>query len=212
MYCKEPQTKKQKIATNSQLVDTQESIHNQALYEDDISNELNTQKSTSPILENKERSYHKCIKNSSYSVLKRLSKFPRTIMDSNVVESKFFNTSIDNDKIEDSTKKSPESKNPFKINTETQVINKIGAIDSQCIEILDTQETLNSSQKENSPDNTPVKKRSPVLDNPSYKNPFRVRELSELNNDDVTLSEDSVIENTYPMETLVTPVDSQVCL
>ncbi|XP_050669693.1 exonuclease 1 isoform X3 [Leptidea sinapis] len=61
-----------------------------------------------------------------------------------------------------------------------------------------------SSQKENSPHNSPIKEcKSPVLKpSPINRNPFKVSQQSCLF--------DSVIENTYPMEELVTPVDSQL--
>ncbi|XP_013171947.1 PREDICTED: exonuclease 1-like isoform X2 [Papilio xuthus] len=57
-------------------------------------------------------------------------------------------------------------------------------------------------------DISPVKcKKSPILE-PKYKNrnPFKKKEETQLSS---SLSDDSVIDNTYPMENLVTPVDTQ---
>ncbi|XP_052750064.1 exonuclease 1 isoform X2 [Galleria mellonella] len=223
MYCMEPVAKKHKSDNDSGLnesftqFETQGS-HNMALYDADILPELDTQKEKSPILENKRRSFKKCsLKNGSYSVMKKLSKFPRTVLDDNIVESKFFN-SISSDTSTSTCKdrsfndsvtieESPEklSRNPFRVKAVETVTSPI-EIDTECIEIPDSQ--LSNSQKENSPQNSPVKsQRSPILE-PSLRhmNPLRVLE-EKLPND--IFSEDSVIENTYPLETLVTPVDSQ---
>ncbi|KAI8426408.1 hypothetical protein MSG28_005251 [Choristoneura fumiferana] len=191
IYCVEPAMKKQKLDNETTLelseTYTEDSNFNSAFNHEDIKQEQDK----SPILENKRRSFKKNLTN-TYSVLKRLSKFPRTTVDGdNVVESKFFNA----------TAPSPErvNRNPFKIEP------KVLEIDSQCSEIPDTQE---NSQKENSPCNSP-KKLSPVLEpSPRGKNPFRLKIENEVPKFDM-LSEDSVIENTYPMEQLVTPVDSQ---
>ncbi|XP_045495966.1 exonuclease 1 [Colias croceus] len=164
MYCTEPTNKKQKLSSESET------------YTEDTQNELNTAvleentKDKSPILENKQRSFRKCLKNGSYSVFKRLSKFPRTILDENVIESKFFanDTSV---VIEES---------PEKV-------------------IKDNSDDLESSQKENSL-SSPVRASSPILEPSPHRNPFRK----------IMESQESVVENTYPMERLVTPVDSQV--
>ncbi|CAG4950777.1 unnamed protein product [Colias eurytheme] len=164
MYCTEPTNKKQKLSNESET------------YTEDTQNELNTavleenRKDKSPILENKQRSFRKCLKNGSYSILKRFSKFPRTILDENVIESKFFanDTSV---VIEES---------PEKV-------------------IKDNSDDLESSQKENSL-RSPVRASSPILEPSPHRNPFRK----------IMESQESVVENTYPMEQLVTPVDSQV--
>ncbi|KAM3960764.1 exonuclease tos [Aphomia sociella] len=226
MYCTEPVAKKQKTDNDSGLsesltqFDTQGS-HNVALFDDEIMQELASQKEKSPILENKQRSFRKSsIKNGSYSVMKRLSKFPRTVLDVNVVESKFFNSTSSSETSTSSTcneqitlsdsitiEESPEkiSRNPFKTKSPDSLTSPIG-IDTDCIGIPDSQ--LGSSQKENSPQNSPVKcQRSPILEpSPRHKNPFRV--LGEKTAND-SFSDESIIENTYPMETLITPVDSQ---
>ncbi|KAL0822759.1 hypothetical protein ABMA28_004768 [Loxostege sticticalis] len=233
MYCKEPASKKQKINCDKDSETftqyTQDGL-DIALIEDDLAQELPTsQPSKSPILENKDRSFKKSL--NSYSVLKRLSRFPRTVLGDNVVESKFFNstsikeentstcetTSSDQNLSRTSIviEESPEKpgKNPFKVKSPEQN-NRTILIDTQCIEI-DTQciliDTQSDSQKENSPQNSPIKKeRSPIFQpSPRSKNPFKLKaELIEsvMNH----LSEDSVIDNTYPMEELVTPVDSQI--
>ncbi|KOB65033.1 Exonuclease [Operophtera brumata] len=304
MYCVEPLTKRQK---------TDESQLKQRLADEDILNEIKKEKSPSPILKNKERSFKKGLRNGSYSILKRLSRFPRTVIGDNVVESKFFTsncskttseiskttsdiskttsdiskttsdiskptsdiskTTIDMSEttsernsilVEESPEKcrnpfrkseinvitntsnneetteeeeanisivieeSPvKSRNPFKksiySNTstdyksnvsennilieETLFINSIDNDETICTD-LDNDETictdLDNSQKENSPCNSPLKT-SPVLEQSPRRNTFK----SVLKNLDKSWSQDSVIENTYPMEMLVTPVDSQ---
>ncbi|CAH2981171.1 unnamed protein product [Chilo suppressalis] len=216
MYCVEPATKKQKINCDTSLSITYtqntQNSHNVALGEEDIVRELsNNQPSKSPILENKERSYKKSLNNNL--VLKRLSKFPRTVLSENVVESKFF--SATEEKTEDgnlsrnsvTVEESPDkpSKNPFKLKSPES--NKDSAIDTQCDEIPDSQSSQ-SSEKENSPKHSPLKReRSPILEpSPRSRNPFKMKPEELLNN----CSEDSVIDNTYPLENLVTPVDSQV--
>ncbi|RVE50613.1 hypothetical protein evm_004737 [Chilo suppressalis] len=216
MYCVEPATKKQKIYCDTSLSITYtqntQNSHNVALGEEDIVRELsNNQPSKSPILENKERSYKKSLNNNL--VLKRLSKFPRTVLSENVVESKFF--SATEEKTEDgnlsrnsvTVEESPDkpSKNPFKLKSPES--NKDSAIDTQCDEIPDSQSSQ-SSEKENSPKHSPLKReRSPILEpSPRSRNPFKMKPEELLNN----CSEDSVIDNTYPLENLVTPVDSQV--
>lgn len=305
MYCIEPLSKKQKMESSQ---DSQQEInnHDKGMLEDSLEVELTQKlKEKSPILENKERSFSKFMKNANNAALKRLSRFPRTILDGNVVESKFFSPPVKEEihTTEGSPMKSPQNKelkleidsqcteipdsqpmemktepvhrNPFKTTpekpitkTETEVksidvtdvkihiehkteidikcIDKLDLqnfafqsrkqnqqykkllkstpeksstgsdIDSQCTEIPDSQETLSSSQKENSPQNSPVKcsraSESPILKpSPRSKNPLKARPLEELMKPvDLTLSDDSVVENTYPLEKLVTPVDSQV--
>ncbi|XP_075978795.1 exonuclease tos [Anticarsia gemmatalis] len=200
MYCVEPAAKKSKMDCDIEI-DAQEP-HNIA------QTHLTNQKTKSPILENKERSFKKYMKNGSYSVLKGLSRFPRTVIDDKVVESKFFsstddpsnnNTSAHNITIEESPEKV--SRNPFKI------------VKSPQSDILDDpdrtvcSEDLDNSQKENDDCNSPVKQcHSPILEpSPRIKNPFRAKEVQF----DSAMSEESVIENTYPMENLVTPTDTQ---
>lgn len=189
MYCIEQVTKKQKI----EQYDSQETIseHNIALTEEAILSDMTQPKS--PIL-NK-------VSN------KTLSKFPRTVLGSNVVESKFFNTfqmNIANECIvEDSEREkspilTPKNRNPFKLK-------QINSPDVEEVQVENI--VLSNSQKENSP----IKK-SPVLNESLTVRCARsLFGLSGEKVDDVdSLSEDYVIENTYPMETLVTPVDSQV--
>lgn len=216
MYCLEPANKKQKLSnTHTDETNTQD-IHNVALSHTEIVTEL-TQLDKSPILENKERSYKKALKKDTSSILKRLSKFPRTVLGGNVVESKFFNkiSSVDNEKDQSkdsiTVEESPEriSKNPFKvksvsdINKGVDIINKSLEIDTQCIEILGSQEE--NSQKENS---LSTEQKSPILEpSPRVKKQYGARMTDDF--DEYPSSE--VIENTYPYETLVTPVDSQVC-
>lgn len=183
--------KKQKVDNDTTLelseTYTEDSNYNNAFNHEEIKQEHDK----SPILENKRRSFKKNLTN-TYSVLKKLSKFPRTTLDAdNVVESKFFNVTAPPEQV---------NRNPFKVEP------KVVEIDTQCSEIPDTQE---NSQKENSPCNSP-KKTSPVLEpSPRGKNPFRVKMESEVPKFDV-LSEDAVIECTYPMEQLITPMASQV--
>ncbi|XP_063623166.1 exonuclease 1 [Cydia splendana] len=239
MYCVEPALKKPKLDPDAtlDLSDTYlDSLNSQdpntAFQGAEI--ERNLPQNKSPILENKQRSFKKSLSN-TYSVLKRLSKFPRTTLDGNVVESKFFNgpsvtideyperTSKNPFKIENKTEidQSPERvcKNPFKIENKTEIdqespervsknpfkIETKVEIDSQCSQIEDSQ--LGSSQKENSPCNSPVKLPSPVLEPSPRCKTFRMRLEYEVSRE--VLSEESVIENTYPMENLVTPVDTQ---
>lgn len=222
MYCMEPANKKLKMNNdrNETLAQNTHDDHNIALSTSEIIKELpSSQPDKSPILENKERSYKKSLKNDTYSVLKRLSKFPRTVLGDNVVESKFFSpeTSVDIEKdlskdsitIEESPEKI--SKNPFKVKSVADInrgvdINNPGKtleIDTQCIEILDSQEVC--SQKENSPYHSPEQK-SPILEpSPRFK-----KEETRMTEDFDNYPSSEVIENTYPYESLITPVDSQV--
>ncbi|KAJ0178467.1 hypothetical protein K1T71_006290 [Dendrolimus kikuchii] len=273
MYCVEPSNKKQKVEYETNLTQFTQHSENEldvAIIEEESI--IETRKNKSPILENKKRSYIKGLRNGNYTILKKLSKFPRTILDDNLVESKFFsskdsgissNSGTENETSNNSStgitiEESPEkSRNPFKIKTPE----KRFEIDSQCSEIPDSQE----SQKENSPHNSPVKRpknpialnnptillnhvneyvnsltndqnsltndqnslindknsltsnnqnssekesKSPILaPSPRGRNPFKILDQTSSMFD--KCSEDSVIENTYPMETLVTPVDSQ---
>lgn len=198
MYCLEPASKKTKI---DHEIDSEKLIQvkDLGLKHNDISN----RKTKSPILENKERSYRKCLKNGG---LRKLSRFPRTVLDDNVVESKFFSnnedTAISNDISKESItiEESPEkiNRNPFHLVKSPASDNFNVSDQTECSE-----EVLDNSQKENSPFNSPIKKVSPILEpNERSKNPFRLKL-----NFDSAMSEDSVIENTYPMENLVTPTD-----
>lgn len=223
MYCTGPASKKQKMDCDNELSETftqyTEKQHNIALTDNEITNQFSTQKERSPILENKERSFRKCLKTSSYSVLKKLSRFPRTVLDGNVVESKFFSNNEDiqtNDNTSETSEnnisnnsiiidESPErkSRNPFKKITTPKVT--MDNTELECIE-----EPLENSQKENSPYNSPVKHHSPILEpSPRSRNPFRAKIDVQIIDDNMD-SEKSVIENTYPMETLITPTASQV--
>lgn len=244
MYCIEPSTKRQKTDESPR--------RHRRLADDDILTEIKKEKSPSPILENKERSFRKRLTNGSYNILKRMSRFPRTVVSDNVVESKFFctsnnseatsavseepdgksgNTSKNTDNIDNTLEykvkkeanvsvvieeSSEKSRNPFKKsidinksseNTSNSIfIETSPVISSNFRKSINSDETmctdLDSSQKENSPCNSPMK--SPILE-ASPKNPFAVAKRLNRN-----WSEDTVIENTYPMETLITPVDSQV--
>lgn len=227
MYCIEPANKKQKMDDSESLTQNLEK-HDIALTDTEISKDNVTLLSTnkSPVLENKQRSFTKCIKN-NLPILKRLSKFSRTILDENVVESKFFasNEVATNDTCEKDTSKtsivieeSPEKRcrNPFKVkkmdtirDNDIKLLERPMEIDTQCSQIPDSQ--LENSQKENSPQNSPKKiQRSPILESsPKINNMFRLRMENICNEGQ---SEESVIENTYPMEKLVTPVDSQVSM
>ncbi|XP_068618418.1 exonuclease 1 isoform X2 [Battus philenor] len=212
MYSVEPATKKPKIDNGllqNETYTQSQNIHNVALTDGDILKEL-SQKEKSPILENKQRSFRKCLRSGSFSVLKSLSKFPRTIMDDNIIESKFFNATSNGHDVESDTKhnivinESPEKTTMDGYTDKTDVLNNAMEIDTQCSVIND----FNNSQKENYLLNSPVKCKSPILSpSPSSKNPFKVK-YSQIT--DCT-SQNSMIDNTYPMEALVTPVDSQVC-
>lgn len=216
----EPVSKKLKTnCYNSDLSETftQNTQLNKALIEEEIAKQIPPQ-DKSPILENKERSFRKCMKNGSYSIMKRLSKFTQTVLDDNVVESKFFSSpsSMDLDSsVNDSSRnsitieESPEkvSRNPFKVKTVSEINKALFErnIDSQSTELLDSQ--LEISQKENC--RSPVKSPSPILETSlRIKNPLSPRDNKAFGE---VLSQESVIENTYPLELLVTPVDSQVC-
>lgn len=203
MYCTEPANKKQKLNCdndNETMTEYSENPHNIA-HDDDTINQFSTKTSKSPILENKERSFKKCLKSGSYSVLKKLSRFPRTILDGNVVESKFFSSTeeaSDNNTSENSitVEESPERvRNPFK---KTSMV-----IEDSEVQVLE------DLQKENSPYSSPEKRLSPILEPSPRSISFRAKF------EDVQLdaaSEESVIENTYPMETLITPTASQVSI
>ncbi|XP_041987210.1 exonuclease 1 [Aricia agestis] len=175
MYGVEPASKKQKIVNDTQSHIDSLNPHNIAIIEEN-SQSICTPKPKSPILENKQRSFKKCLKNASYSVLKKLSKFPRTVMDENVIESKFFSNNVEyHDKtIEES---------PEKI---------VNSDDTGCYVIDDSP---SGSQKENSPVNSPVKcQKSPIL-KPSPRNPFRKKCESQISYD--TGYSEEIIENTY---------------
>lgn len=159
MYCTEPASKKQKIDNYESCADSQD-VHNLAILDTTVtkSNEK------SPILENKERSFRKSMQNDGF--LKKLSKFPRTILDSNVIESKFFNqTSSEPVVIEESPEKII---SPFKIQT-----------DSDVISVLNTDsDILSSSQKENSFSPTSNSIETNLLSqtnvSPKSRNPFKL--------------------------------------
>ncbi|CAG9793707.1 unnamed protein product [Diatraea saccharalis] len=217
MYCVEPAMKKQKMSCDTSLSETYsettQDTHNMAVDEDEIVQELSTiQPNKSPILENKERSYKKCLNN--LTVLKSLSRFPRTVLGDNVVESKFFNATDERSDEMDVSRtsviieESPEkcSRNPFKVKSPDAC--QPLEINTQCCEIPNSQSSINS-EKENSPMNSPVEReQSPILEpSPRSKNPFKLRSDEMLVD---KYSEDSVIDNTYPLEGLVTPMDSQV--
>ncbi|XP_060802397.1 exonuclease 1 isoform X1 [Amyelois transitella] len=210
MYCTEPASKKQRTDSNNVKNDSEtftqydtQGSHNIALCEEDIV--ANIQKEKSPILENKQRSYTKCLRKNGCDILKRLSKFPRTIVGENVVESKFFSSNQStelNVSKEVVIEESPErvSKNPFKVKPVASINMDVELkIETEVLE-----EQLKISQKENSPQNSPRKSKSPIIELNLWNGPVRESDSSfEL------CTEGSVIENTYPYETLVTPVDSQ---
>lgn len=215
MYCIEPANKKQKIDHNESLTQHTEEHNNIALNATEIEKDMTLSTNKSPILENKERSFKKCVKD--LPILKRLSKFSRTVLDDNVVESKFFSTTeVINSVSEMNTSRtsivideSPEKtcRNPFKVKTVAdinRVLNSPLEIDTECSE-------LSNSQKENSPNNSHMKgKGSPNLESSSKINTLLGLHMENIC--DEGQSEESVIENTYPMEKLVTPVDSQVSM
>ncbi|KAH9638979.1 hypothetical protein HF086_000905 [Spodoptera exigua] len=203
MYCTEPAAKKQKIDCDNELSETSthstEYQHNRTIDEDNSPNQLSKRNDKSPILENKERSFKKLLKNGNCSILKKLSRFPRTVLDNNVVESKFFSSNEEVSTNEANISKesitieeSPEhcSRNPFKKHT------KMGDEDSQ---------------KENFECNSsPVRPDSPILEpSPKCKRPIIMDNVMDEPIVDNMASEDSVIDNTYPMETLITPTASQ---
>lgn len=211
MYCAEPANKKQKIDCDSEVSETftqySENPHNKAITDDDIINQFSTRNDKSPILENKERSFKKCLKSGNSSVLKKLSRFPRTVLDNNVVESKFFspneelqtnenNVSKESITIEESPEKI--SRNPFKKRTLTCAIDVENEV--ECLE--------EDSQKENYINNSsPKRSSSPVLESSPKCRTSLNMDVHVIEN---TESEESVIENTYPLETLITPTASQV--
>ncbi|CAB3260287.1 unnamed protein product [Arctia plantaginis] len=209
MYCLEPASKKPKMdcdpETDLQTQYTQ-GPHNIAL----INDKAVDNKVKSPVLENKERSFRKCMKNGTNSMLKRLSKFPRTVMDGNEVQSKFFSSKQDQSTENNVSKNSVEigesperaNRNPFKVKKSPQDENSDRLNHIEC-----SVELSENSQKENSPINSPVKAPSPILEpSPRSLKSFKKRLDVQFDN---AMSEDSVIENTYPMENLVTPTDSQ---
>ncbi|OWR41149.1 exonuclease [Danaus plexippus plexippus] len=168
MYCMEPASKKQKVEQKKNNINIDYDRNNFNL------------KQKSPILENKGRSFKKCLSSGSFSVLKKLSAFPRTVLDDDIIESKFFSSCekdsndtcnrVDNQTI---IQESPEKD-----------------LDTAMIDTC----TGSSSQKENSP--SPAKK-SPILVSPRTRNPFKLKDSQSTN--DTGFSE-SVIENTCPIE------------
>lgn len=206
MYCKEPASKKQKINCESNESETftqyTQDHHNIALIENDLPEELpTTQPSKSPILENKDRSFKKSL--NSCSVLKRLSRFPRTVLGDNVVESKFFNststyesTSSDQKDLSRSIviEESPEkpSKNPFKVNSPD--CNRTILVDTQCVDTQDTQSE--SYQKENSYQTSPRSSRNPFKIKSPDCNRTVLVDTQHIDTHD-TQSESSQKENSY---------------
>lgn len=191
MYCNQPASKKQKLEDSETYTDTQDE-HNIAIL--DTSTD---QKAKSPILENKERSFKKCLQNNSYSVLKKLSRFPRTVLDSNVIESKFFNSvDIEQVVIEESPEKSV---NPFKVQSKS--VDHL-EIDTACSDI----EMMLSSQKENSlsPSSNSVDTNSPsnssVNNSPKSRNPFKMISDTQTSSDtgfsESIVDSDNVIEDS----------------
>ncbi|XP_077291211.1 exonuclease tos [Arctopsyche grandis] len=103
MYCKEPAKKKAKlIVSETQNIDDDfdsvdvhklltsplRSVGNQKSCEESA----HAEEQTSPILQTSERTYKRMMKSGSFSKLKRLSKFQRTVVDeNNIVQSRFFN-------------------------------------------------------------------------------------------------------------------------
>ncbi|XP_047503782.1 exonuclease 1 [Pieris napi] len=162
MYCIEPANKKQRV-TDSPAHDT-------------VLTEIT---STSPILENKARSFKKRLL-ANNSVLKKLSRFPRTFLDDDLIESKFFKS--DSPGSNQSDEHSP-GNNLNEDNSVQSVCVKSDLVvssDNSDDSALGDSEQLENSQKENSP----VKVRtSPILQSP--RNPF-----SKLVQD----SQDSVID------------------
>ncbi|XP_022830441.1 exonuclease 1 [Spodoptera litura] len=203
MYCMEPAAKKPKIDCDNELSETftqcTEDEHNRPINEDNSPDQFSTRDNKSPILENKERSFKKLLKTGQHSVLKKLSRFPRTVLDNNVVESKFFSTNeegstneVDVSKESITIEESPEhsSRNPFK---------KRAKMSDE------------DSQKENFECNSsPVRPNSPILEpSPKCRRNLITDIVMEEQVVDNMASEDSVIDNTYPMETLITPTASQ---
>ncbi|XP_045450909.1 exonuclease 1 [Melitaea cinxia] len=212
MYCVEPANKKQKIDCDNetQYTEYSQNEHDIAIIDDEDVFQTNNKKS--PILENKRRSFKKCLRANSYSVLKKLSNFPRTVIDvdENVIESKFFNSNKNQMKsdiclIEESPEKnnfkshddaeimecsersdslkdscspvnsetssvikcSPQSRNPFKINIDTQVSTDTGfnedMSETELNGIPDSQMSEECSPPKSLSQLTPTKSRSNSL-------------------------------------------------
>ncbi|GBP33041.1 Exonuclease 1 [Eumeta japonica] len=252
MYCvQESPTKKQKkdnveIPSSSTCINSknlyttniqgsQETLnsHDVAYSEDKINEDLTEQsqpQQKSPILQSKIRVNRDTFKKSTYSILKRLSKFPRTVLDDNLVESKFFSSSesigtendtqstevslevdnchILNDSINKSnTNKSKESvnRNPFKIKSEEDLNTRLssqGAIEDMLTE------DISSSQKENSCSSITVKLDDVTDVTADLCLKRRLSEDLDISKNE-SMNEDLFVENTYPMENLITPVPSQ---
>ncbi|XP_072947229.1 exonuclease 1 [Epargyreus clarus] len=204
MYCTEPATKKQRFNCDSNEPKIyNQNTNNPAFNENEVL-KTTTTKAKSPILENKERSFRKCLKTGSYSVLKRLSRFPRTVLDEHVIESNFFNGNSENSNDQDSICVVEES--PEKSNRKDNSVEEILEIDTNCSEYIDS--GFSSSQKENSPQNSPVKvQTSPILEpSPKSRNPFKIRVDENVTD---KLSQDSVIENTQTIGSSLPTVDSE---
>ncbi|XP_023946184.2 exonuclease 1 [Bicyclus anynana] len=178
MYCKEPSVKKQKIdsETDTQYIETfTQDVHNIASTEIEITKNVK-QKNKSPILQNRQRSFKKYLENRSDSIMKKLSRFPRTVLDDNIIESKFFNEPKDLDsKVENcvTIEESPEKCVQILEVDKKSIVDCKLHIDTQCTDSL-----LENSQKENSPN---MSQKSPILDSsPKNRNPFKVRSNSDV--------------------------------
>ncbi|XP_026486952.2 exonuclease 1 [Vanessa tameamea] len=206
MYCcVEPASKKQKIdfdnPTQYSDIDSQNE-HNIASIEDDTDENLSKK---SPILENKRRSFKKCLRSNSYSVLKKLSHFPRTVIDQNVIESKFFNSNEDQS-CEQSNKsdicvieESPEKcVNPLKTTSDDEEVIECSERSDSLLGII--QNSL-----------SPVKfEKSPILEpSPKSRNPFKLKTDTQMSTD--TGFSESVVEDSQGLDSNVI-LDSQMSL
>lgn len=200
MYCKEPANKKPKIDTknDTQYIETfTQDEHNVATSENEITKDLSQNKS--PILENKRRSFKKYLEKSSSTVLKKLSRFPRTIMDGNLIESKFFNDSNDLGNVNENcvtVDESPEKGGKMAVLGELE-------IDVRCTE----SDSLENSQKENilSPNKSET---SPILiSTPKIRNPFKLRPAECSEND--SMFEESQKNSLSPKMAQKSPILDQ---
>ncbi|XP_050351965.1 exonuclease 1 isoform X2 [Nymphalis io] len=202
MYRMEPATKKQKIdidnPTQCSDIDSQNE-HNIATIEDDTDER---QSKKSPILENKRRSFKKCLRSNSYSVMKKLSNFPRTVIDQNVIESKFFNSNEDQPCTQSIKsdicviEESPEKSAPFKTTSEDlEVI--------ECSERSDS--LLGSIQNSLSP--VKYEKKAILEPSPKSRNPFKLKTDTQTSTD--TGFNESVVEDTCGFDSNII-LDSQI--
>ncbi|XP_069359235.1 exonuclease 1 [Maniola hyperantus] len=194
MYCKEPANKKQKVDSenDTQYIETfTEDEHDIATTEIEITENL-TQKDKSPILENRQRSFKKYLEKRSDTILKKLSRFPRTVLGDNVIESQFFNNepNVLNSKVENciTIEESPEkcaNKNNTEIDKKSILCKKL-EIDTQCSQIDSSQSDYCLSPKKC--------QKSPILElSPKTRNPFKLRPAQCSENDSVL--QDSQKEN-----------------